>query len=181
MASNEPSKLQRTIDNICHALFLTESGKPKSASLLYSFCEGILFFALYVLVYLALLPDFQTMLPFLPTAAVEVLNYLFIAVMGTIPGFCLVLLLKKNKQQIPAAYTWLYILVALTLLAMVIMVHWEADAAEAAALFRAMLYAIGYPLIFSAAFGTFVVQLTYKKQQREEEARKPKRPDYYNT
>lgn len=181
MASNEPSKLQQTIDSFCRVLFLTEEGKPRSASLLYSFCAGILFFVVYLVVYLWLLPDFETLLPFLPIAGVEVLNYLFIAVIGTLPGASLVLLLKRNKRQIPAAYTWMCILTCLTLLAMVVMVDWEADAAQAAFEFRAMLSAIGYPLIFSSAFGTLIVQLLYRKQVREQEAKKPRRPDYYNT
>ena len=48
MAGKEKSRLSEKIDRICKAVFLTEEGKPKSPTLVYSFSLSLLFIAVVI-------------------------------------------------------------------------------------------------------------------------------------
>ena len=47
MAQEEKGRLSRKIDQICRVIFLTEDGKPKSTTLIYSFSLSLVFGILY--------------------------------------------------------------------------------------------------------------------------------------
>lgn len=176
----EQSKFSRKVDAFCRGLFLTEEGKPKSATLLYSFCLSLLFFLVFLAVDVAcvvLLKDIFT------EATLFLSNLVEYLLPGTVAGllcFCLCFLFREKKNLVPAAFTWLCVM---TLAVMIVMLFY-CDPAEGMIEFRLFFMIVLLPFFVFLAMGTLCSQLyvrNWKKKQKEAEENAPKRPSYYNT
>lgn len=107
MASNQ-SKLSKKIDYICSVLFLTEEGKPKSATLLYSFCLSLLFIVIYFFSYFLLIDPLENLFPGSSTQLRYVMQVIVPAIIGSIPCVLLSYAFKNdNINLVPAAYRWM--------------------------------------------------------------------------
>ncbi|MBR0082256.1 MAG: hypothetical protein IJP98_05920 [Clostridia bacterium] len=174
------SKFQQKLDGFLRVLFLDENGKPKSATVLYSFLLAVLFIGLYAAAYLLLLDPLEAAFASLPTWLRNVAEYAIPAIVGSVVPVVLALLLKKQQRLVPCAFLWMAGLFAAMCLAELVLIDWS-DAATEYALFFVLL---GLPSLLSIVFGGVPVALLYRRALRRQaaEAQKaPTRPSYYNT
>ena len=178
--AKERSKLQRKLDAFSRALFLDENGKPKSATVLYSFLLAVLYTVIDAAAYLLLLDVLEAALSDAPVWARNVVQYLVPAIVGSIPCVGLFFLLRERKNLVPCAYLWMAVLLVGMSLAELLLIDWS-DAATEYGLYMVLL---GIPGILSVAVGGVPAWLLYRrylKREAERKAQAPKRPSYYNT
>lgn len=117
MANTAGTTLREKLDRFWAALFLTEEGRPKSATLLYSFCLSLLFFGVYAFAYGFLIDRIELAFA---TQPVPVRN----ALQSALPGLagsavcCSMWFLFKDRRLVPAAYLWLTVYALAALVAM---------------------------------------------------------------
>ncbi len=163
MADKEQSKLSRRIDEICRVLFLTEEGKPKSTTLIYSFSLSLVFVVVLLLLYILLIDPIELGLAKSPTWVRQVLEYLVPGIVGVALCTSLSFAFRKREKMglVAAAFTWVDILVLLVVVTMMFMVD-SSDWATEYGLFMAIA---GIPLLVSAVLGTVASQLVYRKRK----------------
>ena len=183
--AKDRSKIQKKIDRFARYVFLTEDGKPKSASMLYAFCLAILFFAIYVACYgLALwiangYTDPETSLLNIPVALQIIFLYILPAVVGTLPCLCMFFALKKHPEYVPLAYNWM----AFFLLILLIGVLLWCDTATYWSDFYQFCLVFGFQALLATGVGYAASHLIYDRIQKTQDnvVKQKKRPSYYNT
>lgn len=180
--AKERSKFQRKLDGFLRYLFFDENGRPKSANLLYSFVLAILYVVIYTATYLLLLGPLENLLKESSVTVRNIAEYLVPALVGSIPCLLMYYLLRKNKQVVAGAYTWMAILTVGAMLFELVLIDWS-DAATEYGLFMAI---IGLPAIISVVCGGIPALILHRRDVKkyraaEKEAEAKKRPSYYNT
>ena len=82
MSDKERGGLSGKIDHICRVIFLTEEGKPKSTTLIYSFSLSLVFSILLLLCYLLLVDPIELGFTNSPVWVRQVLEYLVPGLLG---------------------------------------------------------------------------------------------------
>ena len=180
--AKKQSKLEHKLNEISRVAFLDENGRPKSAAWLYSFMIGLAFTVLYAVVFIGsglLLSRLFDEASF----GVIALQYLFTAVVGSIPGILLAWLLKEDRKAlIWYAYIWMAVLLILTVPATLMMSGWKDGYGWTDMwLFCVYLY---FPALLSLLAGGFPVRALWRKEQERMTALEEKansRPSYYRT
>lgn len=100
--------LSQKIDHLCSVLFLTEEGKPKSATLLYSFCVSLLFIVIYFFSYFLMIDPLENLFSGASTQARYAVQVVIPAIVGSIPCALLSYAFKEEKKNIvPSAFRWM--------------------------------------------------------------------------
>ena len=170
MAKGEKGQFSRKIDQICQAVFLTESGKPKSALLIYSFSLALLFIAVFIVSYMLLLEPLEMAFQSRSVFVRNLVEYSVPAIIGCIPCLALSFAFRERKNMVAASFTWVDVIVVIMFLTMVFMV----DKADWATEYRFFLAILGLPMLISAVLGTVGSQVIYRKRRRAEALRMEK-------
>ena len=162
MAAKE-SKFQQKLDGFLRTLFFEESGKPKSADLLYSFLLAILFILIYLMAYTLLLGPIEKLLSETPVTVRNIAEYILPAAAGSV--LCLLIrhFLKEQGKLALAAYLWMTVLLIAVMLFALVLIDWS-DAKTEYGLFMAL---IGFPLIASILTGGIPALLLHRRRLRE--------------
>ncbi len=172
--AKERSQFQRKLDSFFRSLFFEESGKPKSASLLYAFLLAFLFLLVYVGTYLLLLGPLES---WLSTASVPVRNaveYAVPALAGSAVCILILFALGEKKYLALEAYVILAVLLVFSFLVELLLIDWS-DAKTEYGLFMVIL---GIPALLSVLSGGIPALLVYARERRKraDGAQKPFRP-----
>lgn len=119
-------RVGKAADSFWGAFRMTENGRVKSPLLLYSFCLCWVLLLLYGGCYALFSGPLDAALTGagLPVALVNAVEALTPAAAGTAIA-SLAWLLPGDKRLLPAAYTWLALLLLACLIALIIMMGWE--------------------------------------------------------
>ena len=167
MARKERSGFQRKIDNICRVVFLTEEGKPKSTTLIYSFSLSLLFVAILLVCYWLLLDPLENAFSESPVIVRNIVEYLVPAIVGCLPCVALSFAFKEKMNVVPAAFTWVGIIALIMIISMIFMVD-KSDWATEYALFMAI---VGIPMLLSATIGITASQIVCRKRMADRQSR----------
>ena len=161
--AKERSQFQRRLDGFFRSLFFEESGKPKSAALLYSFLLAVLFLVIYAAAYLLLLGPLESALSAASVPVRNAAEYLVPALAGS--ALCLLLMaaLGEKKHLVPGAYLILFVLVAASFLFELLFIDWS-DARTEYGLFLAIL---GIPALLSVLLGGIPALLLYRRARKK--------------
>ena len=162
MAKNDKA-LQNKIDHICKVLFLTEEGKPKSPTLLYSFCMALVAIAVHFFVYVFLIDMLEEAFSFASAGVRYMVELLIPALAGGAVCALLSLLFRERKGLVPAAYTWFAVIVLMLAVAAAFNCDWSDKALE----YRIFWRALGLPAVFSVLCGGGMSYLVYRKRMRK--------------
>ncbi|MBR4165523.1 MAG: hypothetical protein IKR43_04740 [Lachnospiraceae bacterium] len=175
--AKERSKFQQKLDGFLRTLFFEESGKPKSADLLYSFLLAILFTLIYLMAYMLLLDPIEKLLSEASVTVRNIAEYLLPAAAGS--ALCLLIrhFLKERGKLALAAYLWMTVLLAAVMLFALLLIDWS-DPKTEYGLFMAL---IGFPLIASILTGGIPALILHRNMMKKRaEAEKAKeRPSWY--
>ncbi|HWQ59007.1 MAG TPA: hypothetical protein VN540_08270 [Clostridia bacterium] len=119
MASGD-NTLRHKLDRFWAALFLTPEGKPKSATLLYSFCLSILYLAIYGISYFFLIDVLERLLSAQSVTVRNIFESVVPGLAGTVVC-CSLWFVIRNRRIVPGAYVWLALYAVASLVAMVLM------------------------------------------------------------
>lgn len=173
------SKFERKLDGFFRGLFFEENGKPKSASLLYSFLMAILFILIYGASYLLLLDPLEKALAGTSVLLRNLAEYLVPALAGS--ALCLLFtLLPGEKRGLAAgAYLWMAALLIAVMLFELLLIDWS-DARTEYGLFIAV---VNLPGIASVLTGGVPALLLYRRERkaRAEREKVRERPSWYQS
>ncbi len=119
MVKKDTSGFSRKVDHLCRAIFLTEEGKPKSPTLLYSFCLAIVFFIADLAAYFFGIDMLESALCSTSTAVRNLAEIIVPGVVASLPCALTSYLFRERKNLVCAAYTWMGIILALMALVMI--------------------------------------------------------------
>ena len=160
------SELQRKLDGFMRGLFFEESGRPTSASFLYSFLLALLFILLYALSYLLLLDPLETAFRGSSTAVRNLVEYLVPALAGSAACLAILLLLGEKRSLAAGAYLWMGALLLGMMLFELFLIDWS-DARTEYGLFMAIL---GIPGLVSVLSGGIPALLLCRRARERREA-----------
>ena len=160
MAGKEKSRLSEKIDRICKVVFLTEEGKPKSPTLVYSFSLSLLFIAVVLVSYLFLLEPLERAFAESSVALRNVVEYSVPALAACIPCVALSFAFREKMNIVPAAFTWMCIIALIMVVTMVFIVD-RSDWKTEYALFMAIA---GAPMIMSSVIGALASQIVFRRR-----------------
>ena len=163
MAQEEKGRLSRKIDQICRVIFLTEDGKPKSTTLIYSFSLSLVFGILLLLCYILLVDPIELGLADSPVWVRQVLEYLLPGLVGVALCVSLSFAFKKKEKMglVAAAFTWVDIITAIMIVTMMFIVDrtdWKTE-------YSLFMVIAGIPMLVSAVLGTVASQLVYRRRK----------------
>ena len=170
MAKKDRSQLSGKIDNICRAIFLTENGKPKSALLIYSFSLALVFIVVLLASYMLLLEPLEKAFSGNSVLIRNIVEYSVPAIIGCIPCLALSFAFKERMNMVPAAFTWVDVVVLIMFVTMAFMASKEEWATE----YRMFLAILGLPMLISATLGTVGSQVIFRKRRRSYDLRMEK-------
>ena len=179
--AKEKSKFQQKLDGFLRNLFFEESGRPKSADLLYSFLLAILFTLIYLTAYILLLGPIERLLSACSVTLRNVAEYLLPALAGSCVCLLIRRLLKERGKLALAAYLWMAALLIAAMLFALLLIDWS-DARTEYGLFMALL---GLPALCSVVTGGIPAWLLHRRQKKAQEAAKAaekkakERPSWY--
>ena len=175
MAGKERSNLSKKIDGWARAIFLTKEGKPKSASLLYSFALALFFVVVYVAVFTLLIPLIEKGLSGTPVWVRNCAEILIPAVLGSLPCAGMGFVSKKRPELIVQAYAWLAVFFVMTLIIMLLTAGGNTSA------LGMMVFALLAPFFAAIVIGGTAALLIYRKKmnERAREEKEKNRPSYY--
>ena len=186
-------KLSEKLGRFWRTLFLTETGRPKSTVLLYSFLLSLVFLAIYVAAYAFLvgpiqqifIPDFKSMtlkeFSEFSLAHKDLVTWMNV-LESLLPGLagsivcCGISLLIKDRAVPAGAYIWLVVLLVVVLIAMI-------PIAKNAEVYKSFLFFILMYVPAGLLTGTIFTHHRYgvyrkeklrKQREREEAERKEK-------
>ena len=165
--AKDRSAFQQKVDRICRVVFLTEEGKPKSPTLIYSFSLSLLFIVVFLISYWLLLEPLERAFASSPVWLRNIVEYTVPAMVGCIPCVGLSFAFKEKKNIVPAAFTWMCVIGVIALVTMVFMVDPEDRAFE----YGLFLAITGIPMMLSAVMGTVASQVVYRLRKRAQEER----------
>lgn len=155
----EPSGLRKKLDRFWSVLFLTPEGKPKSTTLLYSFCLNLLFTGVNIAAYLLLIDPIHNWLVLYPVWDM-VAECLIPGLLAT--GLCsLLLLTRMDKRLVPIAYLWMLLFALASMIAMALLLN----NAEAFSNFFKVFAQFVFPALIS---GLIISQLVFWRRKRRE-------------
>lgn len=150
-------------DRFWGAFLFTKDGKVKSTLLLYSFCLSIVYAAIYGAAYFLTLPVLNSLLEGSPTVLVNLVEAAVPTVLGT--AVCsLTWLLVQEKRMMLAAYLWLAVLAAASLVAMLVILR--ADMASCLLFLQVFALFVPAPILL----GCIVSALLYTRWKRGADA-----------
>ena len=119
-------RIGKAADSFWGAFQMTENGRVKSTLMLYSFCLCWVLLLLYCGCFALFSGPLDALLSGagLPVALVNAVEALMPAIAGTAIA-SLAWLLPGDKRLLPAAYTWLALLMLACLIALILMMGWE--------------------------------------------------------
>lgn len=158
MAKKDSSGVSRKIDQICRAIFLTEEGKPKSPTLLYSFCLAIVFFVVCLAAYFFGIDLLENGLSGSTVAVRNLAEIILPGIAASIPCALTSYLFRERRNLVCAAYAWMGIV--LILMALVMIPYCE-DWFDYG-IFWEML---GFPLLISVICGGGIAYLIYRHRK----------------
>ena len=161
MSDGERSRFSRKIDNLFRAVFFAEDGKPKSALLLYSFSLALVFILVFIASYLFLLGPLERALSSRSVLLRNIVEYTVPAIAGCIPCLALSFAFRLRMNMVPAAFTWIDVIVIIMFITMALTAGKEDRAAE----FRMFMNVLGIPMLVSAVLGTAGSQMIYRKRR----------------
>ena len=170
------SKFQQRLDGFLRGLFFEENGKPKSATLLYSFLLAILFVLVYGASYVLLLSPLESAFSGASVPVRNGVEYLIPALVGS--GLCLLFLLLPGKKGLVAgAYLWMGILLLAMMVFELVLIDWS-DAGVEYGLFMALL---GLPGLLAVLTGGVPALLLYRREKKRQAAQEAarERPSWY--
>ena len=173
------SKIERKLDGFFRGLFFEENGKPKSASLLYSFLMAILFILLYGASYLLLLDPLEKAFSEAPVVIRNLVEYVVPALVGSAVCLLFTLLPGKKKGLAAGAYLWMGALLAAVMLFELLLIDWS-DARTEYGLFMAV---VNLPGIASVLTGGVPALLLYRRERKAQADREKtgERPSWYRS
>ena len=157
------SKFDRKLDGFFRGLFFEENGKPKSASLLYSFLMAILFILVYGACYLLLLGPLEKAFSGASVVIRNLVEYVVPALSGS--AVCLLFTLLPGEKR--------------GLLFELLLIDWS-DARTEYGLFMAV---VNLPGIASVLTGGVPALLLYRRERkaRAEREKVRERPSWYQS
>lgn len=158
MVKQEKSELSRKIDYLCRVVFLTEEGKPKSPTLLYSFCLAVVFFVVCLVSYFFLIDVLEHWLSAAGTTWRNCAEIILPGMAAAVPCAGTAFLFKQRKNLVPAAYGWMSVILVLMALVMIVYSEdfWDYG------IFWEML---GFPLLVSVICGGGLSHLIYRHRK----------------
>ena len=158
MAKKDNSGVSRKIDHLCRVIFLTEEGKPKSPTLLYSFCLAIVFFVAVLAAYFFGIDLLENALQGSSTAVRNVAEIIVPGLAASIPCALSSYLFRERRNLPCAAYGWMALILVLMALVMIPYcedwfdygIFWEM---------------IGFPLLVSVICGGGMAWLIYRHRK----------------
>ncbi|MBR3436404.1 MAG: hypothetical protein IKG97_01480 [Lachnospiraceae bacterium] len=185
--------LSEKLARFWRTLFLTETGRPKSTVLLYSFLLSLVFLAIYALAYAFLVGAIQQFfVPGLSRMTLEEFSEYMLAhknlapwmniTQSVVPGVlgsvvCCLLSLAIKERAVPAgAYIWLVVFLVVVLVAMIPIAR-DADVYKAFLYFVLMYVPAGLltgTIFTHHRYGTYRKEKLRKQREREEAERKEK-------
>ena len=171
------SKFERKLDGFFRGLFFEENGKPKSASLLYSFLMAILFILVYGACYLLLLGPLEKAFSGASVMIRNLVEYVAPALAGSALCLLFTLLPGEKKGLVAGAYLWMGALLAAVMLFELLLIDWS-DARTEYGLFMAI---VNLPGIASVLTGGIPALLLYRRERKAQAAREKakERPSWY--
>ncbi len=168
----EKSKFQKKLDQWSRAIFLTKEGKPKSATLLYSFALALLFIIVYGAAYVLLTPVLENALSTSSAGVRNLAEIVLPAIAGSIPCVVLSFAFRTRRELVPQAYLWLAVFLVLMLLFMALLAgSWD--------VYRVFLFTLALPFAVSLVIGGGAAWLIWRRRVKKDAA--PERPGYYNS
>ena len=167
MAGKEKSRLSEKIDRICKAVFLTEEGKPKSPTLVYSFSLSLLFIAVVLVSYLLLLEPLEMAFQSSSVLVRNIVEYTIPAIAACIPCVALSFAFREKMNIVPAAFTWMSIITLIVVVTMIFIVDrsdWKTE-------YLLFLAIAGVPMIICSVIGTVSSQVIFHRRSSAKEAR----------
>ena len=160
MARNaeEKSNFSRKIDHLCRVIFLTEEGKPKSPTLLYSFCLAIVYFVAALVFYLFLIDVLESALAECSAAVRNLAEIIVPGAAAALPCGAISLLFRERKNVPPAAYAWLGLL--LVMMALVMIPYCE-DLTD----YRLFWEVLGFPMLATVICGGGLTYFIYRRRK----------------
>ena len=159
MSNTNGGTLRQKLDRFWAALFLTEDGRPKSASMLYSFCLSLVFLAVYAILYGVLIDWLETQF----SAQSVGLRNLFESVLPGLAGTlvcCPLFFAFKDRRLVPAAYLWLIVYAVVAVVTMLFITNGEE--------FRIFLYFFGMfvPVgLVSGSLASFLLLRSFNRRK----------------
>ena len=165
MDSSSGGTLRQKLDRFWAALFLTEDGRPKSASMLYSFCLSLVFLAVYALLYGFLFDWLETQLALQSVPLRNLFESVVPGLAGTLVC-CPLFFAFKDRRLVPAAYLWLIVYALVAVVTMLFLTSGEE--------FKIFLYFFGMfvPVgLVSGALASFLLLRRFnRRKEREKQA-----------
>ena len=158
MARKESSGFSQKVDHICRVIFLTEEGKPKSPTLLYSFCLAVVFFVVCLAAYFF---GIDLLEQTLENSSVTVRNLAEIIIPGAVAAIPCALtsyLFRERRNLVCAAYAWM---VLVLLLMALVMIPYCEDLFD----YGIFWEMIGFPLLVSVICGGGIAYLIYRHRK----------------
>ena len=186
-------KLSEKLGRFWRTLFLTETGRPKSTVLLYSFLLSLVFLAIYVAAYAFLvgpiqqifIPDFKSMtlkeFSEFSLAHKDLVTWMNV-LESLLPGLagsivcCGISLLIKDRAVPAGAYIWLVVLLVVVLIAMIPIAK-NAEVYKSFLFFILMYVPVGLltgTIFTHHRYGVYRKEKLRKQREREEAERKEK-------
>ena len=123
-ASESQGTLRKKVDRFWATLFLTPDGKPKSATLLYSFCLSLVYLAVYGVAYYLLIDIIERAFAGSAVFVRNLLESVVPGLAGTIVC-CSLWFVIKNRRIVPGAYVFLTVFAVISIVTMALLVDGE--------------------------------------------------------
>ena len=120
-------RVTKAAESFWGAFQMTENGKVKSTLLLYSFCLCWVFIAVYGALFFFLLDPLNALTSGLPVFAVNLVEALVPAVTGAAICSLAWFLSRTEKRLLPAAYSWLLLLMLACLITLLVYSNGERE------------------------------------------------------
>ena len=158
MAKKGSTGFSQKVDHICRVIFLTEEGKPKSPTLLYSFCLAVVFFVVCLAAYFFGIDLLENALRGSGTSVRNLAEIILPGLAAAIPCALSSYLFRERRNLVCAAYAWM----ALVLLLMaLVMIPYCEDLFD----YGIFWEMIGFPLLVSVICGGGIAYLIYRHRK----------------
>lgn len=161
MSKKESSKLSKKIDHICRVIFLTEEGKPKSATLLYAFCLALVFIIAYFIAYFLFVDTLEEWFASINSQTRNMLEIILPGVLASIPCSLLSYAFKEKLNLVLAGYAWMAIVFILIAIMMVFYCDWSEGPTD----YFLFMEVLGGPFLVSIISGWLFSYLIYRSRK----------------
>ena len=158
MAKKGSTGFSQKVDHICRVIFLTEEGKPKSPTLLYSFCLAVVFFVVCLAAYFFGIDLLENALRGSGTSVRNLAEIILPGLAAAIPCALSSYLFRERRNLVCAAYAWMGIVLVLMALVMI-------PCCEDLFDYGIFWEMIGFPLLVSVICGGGIATLIYRHRK----------------